>query len=508
MTASPTATAPPWWRPPDRSWLAVGVTALAAIAFVAVSPGPIDLWAARARDFAAEHGVGLQYWFSWFSGTVPGDYSVLLPWIYRSISPMVLGSLATVGAVALTRVLAAGSTRPVLATWLAAAALTANLWAGRIPFAVGTVLMIVAWIGIRRRSSTLAVVGGLLAALVTPASGVFTALGLLGVFLHDRERRWSAALCAGTIIALLGAIGLYFGMPGTQGYGPARAALTIVAIALLLAARPPNYVRAVLIAALVICPVLVFVPNGMGANFVRLVWIVLPVAVVATGRAPQWRSAVASLLVVCIGVFYGVRDVVVSTTPTSSPGVYQALVEELNQRPTLGNYRLQIPYDGIHTSAFVLLDVIPLAFGWETQSRHQFNHTLSRPDLSADTYRAWLDSNAVRWVAIPRHPHSPGPEYRLVHDRTPSYLTMRFADAQWLLYEVEDAVPIVDAPGRVKGVAQATMTITAPDAGNYQLRVHYSRFLHVSGPGAVVEPSGDGWSRLVVDEPGTYVISG
>jgi hypothetical protein len=41
---------------------------LNAIVFCLVRPDVPDLWAARARASAAEHGVGLTYWFSWFGG--------------------------------------------------------------------------------------------------------------------------------------------------------------------------------------------------------------------------------------------------------------------------------------------------------------------------------------------------------------------------------------------------------------------------------------------------------
>src|SRR4051812_49936739 len=42
--------------------------ALSGIAFVILRPGVNDLWAARARASAVEHGVGLTYWVSWFCG--------------------------------------------------------------------------------------------------------------------------------------------------------------------------------------------------------------------------------------------------------------------------------------------------------------------------------------------------------------------------------------------------------------------------------------------------------
>ena len=53
--------------------------AVTAVAFVIVRPPVGDIFAARARQSAALHGVGERYWFSWFGGIVPGHYSVLGP---------------------------------------------------------------------------------------------------------------------------------------------------------------------------------------------------------------------------------------------------------------------------------------------------------------------------------------------------------------------------------------------------------------------------------------------
>src|ERR1700744_4044831 len=56
------------------------VLALAAgLSFILVRPPVADLQAADARAAAAARGVGLSYWLSWYSGSAPGDYSVLTP---------------------------------------------------------------------------------------------------------------------------------------------------------------------------------------------------------------------------------------------------------------------------------------------------------------------------------------------------------------------------------------------------------------------------------------------
>ena len=55
----------------------------------------------------------------------------------------------------------------------------------------------------------------------------------------------------------------------------------------MLLARPAAVVRLTLVATAVISPLLLTFPNGMGSNLVRLPWICLPCAVVATAASPH-----------------------------------------------------------------------------------------------------------------------------------------------------------------------------------------------------------------------------
>src|SRR5258708_31234984 len=88
-------------RPPVRRRLPsylypTAAATIGAIAFLVVHPQVGDLWAARARQSAAAHGVGLTYWFSWFGGgSTPGNYSVLIPFVSTLLGAALLGALAT-----------------------------------------------------------------------------------------------------------------------------------------------------------------------------------------------------------------------------------------------------------------------------------------------------------------------------------------------------------------------------------------------------------------------------
>ncbi|HET8583638.1 MAG TPA: hypothetical protein VFL65_10310 [Jatrophihabitans sp.] len=489
----------------DTRAAAIALVVVAALWFMIDPPRVGDFWAAQARQSAALHGVGLRYWFSWFDGIVPGNYSVLTPFITPFVDAAWLGALSTVVVVGLTHRLVRDSRHPTAATWLAAIGATMSLWSGRIPFALGTALMLLALLGLRanRRIPTVLAAAG--AALASPVSGVFLILGVTGVLVHDRDRRLTAAAGAGVAGACLLGLAWYFGMPGPEGYPLTQAVLVPIGIGVLLLTRPPAYVRTVLLLSLAACPFLILVPNGMGSNFNRFTWICLPVAAAATARIPAWRSTLVAGLAVAVGVAGSARDLYIAAQPISSETYYAGLVARLDHTPGLADHRVEVVPDGTHVAAFVLLDHAQLARGYETQSDNTYDRVLGSPSLDAAGYRAWLDANAVAYVALDRSTLSHNPEDRLVRDHRPGYLRTIWADAHWMLFAVRDPVPIVAAPARVSDADQSNLVISVPRPGRYELRVHWSRFLRVPA-GARLEPDGRGWSVLDTTRPGLYTL--
>src|SRR6476469_3074783 len=108
-----------------------------AVAFCIVRPGVPDLWAARARASAVGHGVGLTYWFSWFGGSTPGNYSVITPYLCAQLGTELVAAAAVV-VTAVATALLRGTARPEVAAYVAAFGVLGNLWCGRVPFLVGS----------------------------------------------------------------------------------------------------------------------------------------------------------------------------------------------------------------------------------------------------------------------------------------------------------------------------------------------------------------------------------
>jgi hypothetical protein len=496
------------WRP---AHLAPVFALLAAAGFLIAKPPVGDLWAARARESAAAHGVGLNYWFSWFGGTVPGHYSVLAPYLTKVVGVAVLGALGTVAITPLCYRLVQGSEHPALATWAAAIASSFSLWSGRVPFALGSAAMLGALLFVRSNRRIPAALAGIAATLLSPVSGAFLILGLSGLYLHDPTRRRTTLAAAAASGACLIGVAIYFGIPGPQTFRPSSAILTASAIGAMLLARPPAYLRSVLVISLVACPLLAVIPNGMGSNFERFAFICLPVAVLATARTWWPLSALVTAFALGCGVGGSIRDLTVAAQPMSAASYYIGLNRQLDRTPGLAAYRVEVVPDGTYVAAYALLGHALLARGYETQSDNKLNAVVNAPVLDPVTYKIWLDNNAVGYVAIGRKTLKSQPEYRLVGSGTLPYLTLVWSDHNWRLYKVSDPSPIAAPPARVTHADQAGLTVAVPKPGSVALRIRWSRFLQVKGPGGIdtgLAADGQGWTTLVAPKTGTYVISG
>ena len=496
-------------RRPRLSHAALAFSVLAAVAFVVARPPVGDFWAARARESAALHGVGLTYWFSWFGGTVPGSYSVLSPLVTRFVDVGLLGAASTVVTTALSHILVRGSRHATLASWAAALAATASLWSGRIPFALGTALMLVALLCVRGQRHWLSGFAGVATALVSPVSGAFLALGLCGVVIHDRRRRKSAVVAAGAASAALLGLGVYFGMPGPEGFPVLHAVLVAATLAVMLLARPADYVRTVLLISLPVLALVAAVPNGVGTNFERFTWLCLPVAVIATAQVrTRWAALTAGAALAC-SVVGSAHDLYIAAEPMSSETYLRGLIAELDRIPGLTDYRVEVVPDGTHVAAYALLDHAMLARGYETQTDNALDAVLASPHLDAATYRGWLDTNAVGYVALDRVTLKTGPEDQLVRSGQLPFLRSVWSDAHWQLFAVATPTPIVAAPARIVDADQAQLVISTPHPGRLPIRVHWSRFLEVDGPpGAHLLPGRSGWTVLEAPSPGRYRIGG
>jgi hypothetical protein len=505
----------PAWLPAPASLLwPLLAAAVNAVAFVAVQPNVGDLEAALARQSAAASGVGLTYWFDWFGGgSSPGSYSVLTPLLSTLLGAPLVGALASVVTVPLARRAVSGTRHTATATWVAALTTGINLWAGRIPFALGCAVGVLALLALRERRGVLATGAAVVTMLCSPVPGAFLAFTVAAAILRDSSyRRLGLWLCGVSGLTFLGLV-IFFGSPGSEGFAVASGCLTAGTALAMLLARPAPAVRVVLWCTAAAAVLLTCFPNGMGSNFTRLPWICLPVAVVATAAAPRRLVALAVLPALALAGNATVVDLVRSSAPSASAQYYRPLIRQLSHVPNLDNYRVEVVSNPIiHTAAYALLGHAALAGGYETQEQNQVNALLAdRARLNATSYKVWLDNNAVGYVALDRLAVNTSPEYQLVRHRLP-YLHRVSGDRKWLLYRVASPTPIVPPPLRVVSATQAQLRVRVPCACSTPLRLRYSKFLSaVTVRGNIVgtvRDDGTGWTVLITPRPGVYVLHG
>ncbi|MGN6781912.1 MAG: hypothetical protein ACTHJH_10455, partial [Marmoricola sp.] len=411
--------------------------------------------------------------------------------------------------------------RPTAAAWVAAVAVLANLWCGRVPFLLGTALAAGAVLFVRRRSKAPAALLAALSVLASPVSGAFLALGLSGVVIARSTRPYrAAALVAGAAACLpLLVVAVVFGTPGPEPFPAYLLAETGLALALMLALAPTPHLRATLAVSAAAGLAVFAIPNGLGANFARLALFPLPAVAVALSRRrlPVVVALVAPILV--LGGLSSVSAVRSAAEPASHASYYAPLAAELDRQPGLADHRLELVAAG-RAAYTALIGHATLARGWETQSFLALDATLASSDLDSAEYRAWLDDNAVGFVAVDTS-RLQTPESRLIATGRLRYLRPVWRHAGWRLYEVEQPTPIVAGPGRLAGSTQAAMRVHVPCACRTLVRIRWSPYLRASptlpakAPDEVEDayrpelaPDRAGWTALTTNRPGTYVLRG
>ena len=496
-----------------RAYAPALVSALNAVAFLLVRPDVNDLWAARARASAVDHGVGLTYWFSWFGGgSTPGNYSILTPYLSALITAELLGALSAVAIPVLCAIAMRGTEHPVAGTWVAAFASGVNLWSGRVPFLFGAAFAIGALITLRRKRIVLTAILAVLSILASPVTGAFLAMGLSGVFLSHREYRRISLITIAVIGVGLGVVGIAFGAPGPEPFSNALKVEVVSGLLLMLLTRPPIWMRSTIWLSVIATFVIAAIPNGLGSNFSRIVWYCLPAAVVALSKFRVWLLTLIVLPLLVAGANGTVIDLRNAGKPISTVAYYKPLAAQLDTISGLSNYRVEVVNHGAHAAYDALLDHAVLARGWETQEDIALNSSLAQHDLDAVTYKVWLDNNAVGYVALPAIAVNDYPEYRLVQAATPDYLKLIWQTDDWRLYRVADATPIVPRPATLIDISQSKLTLAVPCVCTVNLRIRASKFLHAeerdTKVAARISDDGSGWTTITTTEPGTYVLRG
>ncbi len=476
---------------------------LLAVVYVIVSPSSLDLAAhlLRAKLFSAE-GFGL--WNNWwYAGHhVPG-YSVLFPPVAALITPQVAGALAAVGSAALFESLARnhfGEEAWFGSLWFGAATAT-NLFTGRLTFAFGLLPALGMAVALQRRRPWLAVFLAILTALASPVAALFSALAgaayAIGQYAQRRELRAALPGLAAAVGSLLPVALLAVAFPegGSEPFTLATfwPILAVGLVALALLPREEIALRAGIVLYVVGSVVAYVVTSPVGSNSARLMALTAgPLAALAWWpRRRRWLIALAVPLL-WLQWEAPIRDVSTSAgDPSISTSYYQPLIAFLGSQPG-PPFRVEIPFTRFHWEAYQVAPRFPLARGWERQLDIRYNRLFYDQPLNAATYKAWLHSLAVRFVAVPDAPldFSAHDEAALI-DRGLPYLHLVYRSTHWRVYAVRSPTPIVRGAATLSAWGPNSVSLRATRPGFALVRVRFSPYWALQGGPGCVAKDGD-----------------
>ncbi len=464
-----------------------------------------DLSAAVARaDFAAAGGPA-PVDFRWYGGTQQFGYSLGAQYLTDLLGARLTGVFASaVAALAFAALLGRLRVRrPFIGAVLGTLFIFGNLVSGRVTYAVGLALGLLALLALADERTRLAGMWAVLSSAASPVSGLF--VGLVGVALLLSGRRrdgWVLALCAAAPLLLTAGL---FGQGGynTMSWRDASHAMVLSAGVGLLTRHQVVRVGAGL--SLVGNLVAFSIHTPVGLNATRLAVVFAVPVLLATSRRGLVVSSVVGTLLVAYQPPVIRGDYESRGTPIADPDYSAPLAAELRRRVPGG--RGEVPPTRHYWEAAHVASEHPLARGWLRQLDTGRNALFFDGSLSADSYRAWLEDNGVQYVAVAGvEPSWVGrAEAQLVRAGLP-YLSEVWRHPDWVLYEVAGRPAVSSGAGTEVLELDATgVTVRVDRPGSYEVKVQHSRWLTLSGPAGCLAPQGR-WTRLEARAAGTFRI--
>jgi hypothetical protein len=394
-----------------------------------------DLSAAVARADFFDAGGLAPVDFRWYGGTQQYGYSLGAQALTDALGARATGvlasalaSLALAGLLVVTKV-----RRPLLGAVLGTLFVHGNLVSGRITYAVGLALGLLALLALASGRHRTALALAVLSSAASPVAGLFVGLAGVALALTGRPRAGLATAAAAALPMVLVA-GL-FGQGGynTMSWRDASHAMVLSAGVGLLTRHSVIRAGAALSLAGNLVAYLVDTPVGLNATRLAVVFAV-PLLVATSRRGLVVSGVVAALLTAYQPpVIRG--DWETRGSPAADASYSRPLLDELRRRDPVG--RLEVPPTRHYWEAAHVAREVPLARGWLRQLDTGRHPLFFDGTLTPQTYEAWLRDNCVQHVAVAGvEPSWVGrEEARLVRAGLP-YLTEVWRNADWVLYEV------------------------------------------------------------------------
>jgi hypothetical protein len=514
--------------------IAATLTAGLAALMVAVGPAPGDAPVHLYRTFLVRDGALIWDNF-WYAGTYPlASYSLLY-----YLPAALVGNLPLVFAAAVASTLLFSSI--ALREWGRAALwpsrvfgvlAAAPMFTGLYAYSLGFTAMLATLKLLQLRRGRLAALGAALTVGFSPLAFVFLCL-VVGSYVVARRqiaRRhvWFAAGLA--LAAGIEALVLFL-FPADAGVYPFHwidfcGVLLVSALGVLVARHARGGAPLVAFYALwgLGSVVLYLVPSPLGDNWTRLSAFVFPVMLLTASLAGFRPRRLVAFALAAAFVYNIVPYILLVPSrfgnETQHASFWRPAIGFLRAHDKPG-FRVEVVPTAEHWEAYwIPRSGLALARGWYRQLDVADNPTLYKKPLGAGPYRSWLRSNAVRYVALSTTAPldwEGGPQEARVVRSASAGLNVVFRSANWTIYELPQATPLLTGPAQpvVTDFGHTVIRGRVFAAGHYLLRAHYNPYWRLKGAGCVAPgrnkmtlldlPRAERFSLTVPGTPGQLV---
>ncbi|HEX7255280.1 MAG TPA: hypothetical protein VF236_05070 [Gaiellaceae bacterium] len=257
------------------------------------------------------------------------------------------------------------------------------------------------------------------------------------------------------------------------------------------------------------------VSTPVGENLTRLRSVVFPVMLMTAVVArfcPRWLAALALTAALIYNVApYAGAALDRTDVRAADRSFWAPAVAFLGERST-PNYRVEVVPTFDHWEAYWLPRAgIPLARGWYRQIDIARNELFYERALGPSAYRQWLRGMGVRFVVLPEtRLGQKGEEREAALLRSDaSGLRQVFRSPQLTIFEVPAPEPIITGPGTpvVTRLDHVGIEGRLPAAGDYRLKIRYTRYWRVEAGAVCVERAARGMTLLRATRPGPFALA-
>jgi hypothetical protein len=497
--------------------IAATLTTVFAALVLAVGPAPGDAPVHLYRTFLVRDGALIWDNF-WYAGTYPlASYSLLY-----YLPAALVGNLPLVFAAAVASTLLFSSL--ALREWGRAALWPARvfgvlaaapMFTGLYAYSLGFMAMLATLKLLQLRRARLAALGAALTVGFSPLAFVFLCLVVASYALvHRQVARRNVWFGAGLVVAAgieAAALALF---PANTGVYPFHwidfcGVLLVTALGVLVARNARGGAPLVAFYALwgLGSVVLYIVASPLGDNWTRLSAFVFPVMLLTASLA-GFRPRRLVVFALIAAFVYNVVPYILLVPSRLDNQTQQASF----WRPALGflrahdqpGYRVEVVPTAEHWEAYwIPRSGFALARGWYRQLDTADNPTLYKKHIDAGLYRSWLRSNAVRYVLLSTSAPldwEGGPQEAHVVRSANSGLKVAFRSADWTIYELPHATPLLTGPAQpvVTSFGHTVIRGRVFTGGRYLLRAHYNPYWRLKGAGCVAPGPG---TMTILDLP-------